>query len=146
MTGQRHDLGATFVRLARALVAAEQPVLDELGIEMWDYVVLVALRHGPVHTQARLAAATGRDTTRLIPILDRLEARGLLRRTPDPADRRNRIVRLTDAGTALVTDCQAGIRRMEARLLAGLQDDERAAFITQLERVADLIAGPRDGL
>ncbi|HEX4251559.1 MAG TPA: winged helix DNA-binding protein, partial [Pseudonocardia sp.] len=86
------------------------------------------------------------DTTRLIPILDRLEARGLLRRTPDPADRRNRIVRLTDAGTQLVTDSQAAIRQMEARLLADLPDDERAAFITQLERVADLITGPRDGL
>jgi len=146
MTGQRHDLGATFVRLGRALVAAEQPVLDELGIEMWDYVVLVALRHGPAHTQARLAAATGRDTTRLIPILDRLEARGLLRRTPDPADRRNRIVRLTDEGTELVTACQSAIRRMEARLLADLPSDERAAFIAQLERVAVLIAGPRDGL
>jgi len=146
MTGQRHDLGATFVRLGRALVAAEQPVLDELGIEMWDYVVLVALRPGPAHTQARLAAATGRDTTRLIPILDRLEGRGLLRRTPDPADRRNRIVELTGAGTELVTTCQAAIRRLEARLLADLSEDERHGFIAQLERVADLIARPHDGL
>ncbi|HWN32714.1 MAG TPA: MarR family transcriptional regulator [Pseudonocardia sp.] len=146
MTGQRHDLGATFVRLGRAMVAAEQPVLDELGIEMWDYVVLVALRDGPVHTQARLAAATGRDTTRLIPILDRLEGRGLLYRTPDPADRRNRIVELTAEGAELVTAGQAAIRRMEARLLAGLPEDERAGFISTLERVADLIAGPRDRL
>ena len=146
MTGQRHDLGATFVRLGRAMVAAEQPVLDELGIEMWDYVVLVALRDGPVHTQARLATATGRDTTRLIPILDRLEGRGLLCRTPDPADRRNRIVELTAEGAELVTAGQAAIRRMEARLLAGLPEDERAGFISTLERVADLIAGPRDRL
>ena len=146
MTGQRHDLGATFVRLGRAMVAAEQPVLDELGIEMWDYVVLVALRDGPVHTQARLATATGRDTTRLIPILDRLEGRGLLYRTPDPADRRNRIVELTAEGAELVTAGQAAIRRMEARLLAGLPEDERAGFISTLERVADLIAGPRDRL
>jgi len=146
MTGQRHDLGATFVRLGRAMVAAEQPVLDELGVEMWDYVVLVALRDGPVHTQARLATATGRDTTRLIPILDRLEGRGLLCRTPDPADRRNRIVELTAEGAELVTAGQAAIRRMEARLLAGLPEDERAGFISTLERVADLIAGPRDRL
>ncbi|HTF53463.1 MAG TPA: MarR family transcriptional regulator [Pseudonocardia sp.] len=143
MTGQRHDLGATFVRLSRAVVAAEQPVLDELGVEMWDYVVLSALQDGPAHSQARLAAATGRDTTRLIPILDRLEARGLLRRTPDPADRRNRIVELTDSGSELAATCQAAIRQLEARLLAGLPGDERAAFITTLERLAELIAAQR---
>lgn len=144
MTGQRHDLGATLLRLLRAVVAAEQPVLAELGVEMWDYVVLVALREGPVHSQARLAAATGRDSTRLIPILDRLEQRSLLRRTPDPADRRNRVVELTDSGTELVDVCQRAIREMEARLLAGLPERERAGFIAQLERVADLLLGPRD--
>lgn len=144
MTGQRDDLGATLVRLARAVVAAEQPVLAELGVEMWDYVVLVALREGPVHSQARLAAATGRDTTRLIPILDRLEQGALLRRTPDPADRRNRIVELTETGTQLVDTCRRAIREMEARLLAELADQERAGFIAELERVADLLLGPRD--
>ncbi|MDT7625136.1 MAG: hypothetical protein QOF99_6037 [Pseudonocardiales bacterium] len=143
MTGQRHDLGATFVRLGQAMVAAELPVLAELGVQMWDYVVLVALRDGPVQSQARLAAHTGRDTTRLIPILDRLESRDLLRRIPDPADRRNRIVQLTDAGTELVTACQSAIRRLEARLLADLPEAERAAFIDTLERVADLVAGRR---
>ena len=143
MTGQRHDLGATLVRLARAVVAAEQPVLAELGVEMWDYVVLVALRDGPVHSQARLAAATGRDTTRLIPILDRLEQRALLRRTPDPADRRNRVVELTGSGAELVASCQAEIRRMEARLLADLPEDERVTLIAALERVADLLIDPR---
>jgi DNA-binding MarR family transcriptional regulator len=142
MTRQRHDLGATFVRLGQAMVNAELPVLAELGVEMWDYVVLVALRDGPVQSQARLAAHTGRDTTRLIPILDRLETRGLLRRTPDPADRRNRIVALTDAGSELVTACQGAIRQLEARLLTELPDAERVEFIAALERVADLVAGP----
>jgi DNA-binding MarR family transcriptional regulator len=142
MTGQRHDLGATLVRLGRAVVAAEQPVLAQLGLEMWDYVVLVALRDGPAQNQARLAAATGRGTTRLIPILDRLERRELLRRTPDPADRRNRVVELTEAGTQLVVTCQSAIREMEARLLADLPERERAGFIADLERVAELLIGP----
>jgi DNA-binding MarR family transcriptional regulator len=142
MASQRHDLGASFARLAKAMIAAERPVLAEFGLEMWDYVVLVALRAGPARNQAGLAAATGRDTTRLIPILDRLEGAGLLRRTPDPADRRNRIVKLTEAGAARVEECQAAIRRMEGRLLAELPDAERVNFIATLERVADLVAGP----
>ena len=86
-----------------------------------------------------LAAASGRDKTRLIPILDRLEARGLLRRTPDPADRRNRIVALTAAGRELVASCRAGIREVEAELLAGLDPDERTTFVAVLDRLADAV-------
>jgi DNA-binding MarR family transcriptional regulator len=143
VTSQRYDLGATFHRLSQALIAAEEPVLAGMGVEMWDYIVLVALRDRPARSQAALAARAGRDTTRLIPILDRLEQRDLLRRTPDPADRRIRVVELTDAGTRLVTDCQDAIRAMERDLLADLPDAERAAFIATLERTADLVLGPR---
>src|ERR687896_2419441 len=76
---QRHDLGAAFAWLTRAMIKAEEPVLRAHDVEMWDYVVLATLARGPASTQSELAAASGRDKTRLIPILDRLEARGLLR-------------------------------------------------------------------
>lgn len=139
MDGQRHDLGAAFAWLARAMIKAEEPILRAHDVEMWDYAVLATLEGGPAPTQSELAAATGRDKTRLIPILDRLEARGLLRRTPDPADRRNRIVALTAAGRDLVASCRAGIRAMEAELLADLEPDERATFVAVLDRLADAV-------
>lgn len=139
MDGQRHDLGAAFAWLARALMKAEGPVLRAHEVEMWDYVVLTALREGPAPTQSELAVAAGRDKTRLIPILDRLEARGLLRRTPDPADRRNRVVALTAGGRELVESCRAGIREVEAELLAGLDAGERRTFVAVLDRLADTV-------
>lgn len=135
--GQRHDLGAAFAWLARAMIKAEEPVLRAHDVEMWDYAVLVSLEDGPAPTQSELAAAVGRDKTRLIPILDRLEARGLLRRTPDPADRRNRVVALTPAGRELAASCRAGVREVEAELLSALDPPERAAFVGALERLAD---------
>jgi DNA-binding MarR family transcriptional regulator len=136
---QRHDLGAAFAWLARAMIKAEEPVLQSHDIEMWDYVVLASLERGPASTQSELAAASGRDKTRLIPILDRLEARGLLRRTPDPADRRNRVVALTTAGRELVGSCRAGIRAMEAEFLADLEPGERGTFVAVLDRLADVV-------
>jgi DNA-binding MarR family transcriptional regulator len=139
MTAQRHDLGAMFVRLGQALVAAELPVLAAHDLPMWDYVVLLALRHGPARSQARLAELTGRDKTRLIPILDRLSGAGLVRRDPDPADRRNRVVELTEDGRALVSACQADIRVMEQALLSGMPVEDRTRFIELLERVAELV-------
>lgn len=143
MDGQRHDLGAAFFWLARAMIEAEEPILRARDVEMWDYAVLVALERGPASTQSELAAASGRDKTRLIPILDRLEARGHLRRTPDPADRRNRIVALTPSGRELVASCRDGIRAMEAEFLAGLEPGERATFVAVLDRLADAVRDSR---
>jgi DNA-binding MarR family transcriptional regulator len=134
---QRHDLGAAFARLTRMMIEAETPVLRAHAVEMWDYAVLSALEEGAAPTQSELAAAVGRDKTRLIPILDRLEARGLLRRTPDPADRRNRVVALTDDGRELVRSCRAGIRGVEAEVLAAIDPEERAVFVAVLDRLAD---------
>ncbi len=136
MSPRRPELGALLYRLARSVVAAEVPVLRGQGVEMWEYVVLGGLERGPAPTQSQLAAAVGRDKTRLIPILDRLEARGLLRRTPDPDDRRNRVVTLTAAGRSLLEDCRAAIRALEDDLLAGLAPADRVALFAILERLA----------
>ena len=121
------------------VVAREVPVLREHDVEMWDYVVLAALERGPAQTQAQLATTVRRDATRLIPILDRLSARGLLLRTPDPDDRRNRVVSLTGDGRAVLSACRASIRALEDDLLADLSAEERIMFLGVLERLVTSI-------
>ena len=134
---QRHDLGASFARLTRALIEAEGPILRAHDVEMWDYAVLSTLEASDAPTQSELAASVHRDKTRIIPILDRLEVRGLLSRTPDPADRRNRVVSLTDAGRALVAACRADIRAMEKAFLSKVPAAKRQTFIEVLDDLAD---------
>ena len=134
------ELAAAFDRLTRRAVELELPVLAAHDLTMWEYVVLSGLVDGPAQTQARLADAVGRDKTRLIPILDALEARRLLVRAPDPADRRNKTVELTTAGRALRAAAARAIGVAEEELLAPLDAAERRAFRELLER---LYAGPR---
>lgn len=136
MTGQRYDLGASFARLARAMLDAETPILDRHGLDMWEYVVLSALKESAMPTQSELAVAVHRDKTRLIPILDDLESQGMLTRTPDPADRRNRIVALTERGGNALEACQADVRTMEEEFLAEVPADKRSTFIEVLELLA----------
>ena len=140
MTWQRRDLGEMLMRLGNAFVAAEVPILAARDLAMWDYVVLLALREGPARSQARLAEIAGRDQTRLIPILDRLASAGLVRRDPDPADRRSRVVELTGDGRDLVEACRADIRAREAELLARLPELDRSAFVERLHQAADALA------
>ncbi|MGH3504568.1 MAG: MarR family winged helix-turn-helix transcriptional regulator [Nocardioidaceae bacterium] len=141
MARERPDLGVLLHRLTSTVAQREQPLLRAHQIEMWDYVVLGGLEHGPAPTQAQLAASVGRDKTRLITILDRLEARGLLCREPDPGDRRNRVVTLTDAGRSLLLDCRRDIRAMEADLLSTVGAADRTAFIRVL---SGLVESTRD--
>jgi len=129
--------------LARAVGDAEVPVLGGHGLEMWDYVVLGALEPEAAPTQSQLATAVGRDKTRLIPILDRLEGRGLLQRTPDPDDRRNRIVTLTESGRATLDEGRDSVRALEDELLAGLAPQQRLAFLAVLQQLAaSVVPGP----
>jgi DNA-binding MarR family transcriptional regulator len=136
----RPDLGVLAHRLTRAIAAAEAPVLEAHGLTMWEYVVLSALGSGPAPTQAQLAVGTGRDQTRLIPLLEGLEARGLLTRTPDPDDRRRRVVSLEPAGRALLADVRGAIRALEERLLADLDPADRDPFVRALRRLAPGVA------
>lgn len=126
------------VRLSRALIAAELPVLERHDLPMWGYSVLVALDTRPIRTQAALADAIHADKTRLIGVLDELQQRGLIERTPDPADRRARLLSITPAGHRLRQTVQKAIQRNEERLLAQLPARDRAGFLKVLRHLADL--------
>ena len=123
------------VRLARALVEAERPVLAAHAVSMWGYVVLSALADEPMRTQAALARAIGADKTRIIADLDELQARALIEREPDPQDRRVRLLRLTPAGRRLHAEVRAAIRAGEELLLADLTAADRRVFLRVLRRL-----------
>src|ERR1700754_3845922 len=95
---KRRDLAAMLAPLLRELVAAELPVLAAHDVAMWGYVVLSALDQSPIRPQAALAEAIGADKTRIIGTLDELQESGLISRTPDPDDRRARLLALTSEG------------------------------------------------
>jgi DNA-binding MarR family transcriptional regulator len=128
-------------RLGRRLIALEQPILAEHGVSMWGYIVLSALDQaagsgeGPLRTQAALARAIGADKTRIISVLDDLQARGAIERRPDPADRRVHLLALTDAGRAVHRAVRAAIRRAEEELLGELPAADRAAFLRVLQQL-----------
>jgi len=121
--------------LLRELIAAEEPVLAAHDVTMWGYVVLLALDRSSMRTQAALAAAIGADKTRIIRDLDELQQRGLIERSPDPDDRRVRLLAITDAGRAVKNAVQKEIQRGEERWLGEFSADERRTFLRVLGRL-----------
>ena len=137
MAAERDDLGALFARVTRRLIAEERPLLDARGMTMWEYIALSHLGRGAAGSQLAMAEAIGYDKTRLIALLEGLEGRGLVRREPDPRDRRARVVRLTPAGTRTLRVARTDIRRMERRMLSELSADERDVLLAVLPRLAE---------
>jgi DNA-binding MarR family transcriptional regulator len=121
--------------LARQTVAAEQPVLDEHGLSMWGYIVLSALDRSPIRTQAALAEAIHADKTRIIPTLDELQEQGYIERTPDPDDRRARLLAITESGRSVKDAVQVAIQRGEERWLGQLSADDRDIFLRVLRQL-----------
>ena len=142
---EREDLGALLARAMRRIMEAERPLLEAHGVGMWAYVALTLLARGPAPTQLALAEAMGYDKTRLIKILDQLEGEGLITRRPGPADRRAKVVELTDAGREKHAAVVASIRALEEQLLAGLSAGERQTLFSVLSGLASPRPRPSAG-
>ncbi|MFG1814181.1 MarR family winged helix-turn-helix transcriptional regulator [Kribbella sp. NPDC049174] len=134
---ERPDLAAMLHPLLRALIAAELPVLAEHEVSMWGYAVLTALDDTPVRTQAALADAIGADKSRIIGTLDELQDAGLIERTPDPSDRRVRLLSITPKGRRVRRSARKDIRAHEDRILASLPPADRQAFLRAIRHFYD---------
>lgn len=68
------------------------------------------------------------DNSNLTRLVDRLEARGLVRRAPDPGDRRVTLVQLTPAGKALIDELRPRHRAYVERRMSHLTPEQLDAL------------------
>jgi len=99
--------------------------------------ILQLLRVPSGESQQALAERLGMLPSRLVPLVDNLEGRGLLRRERSRTDRRVNTLRLTPDGAALLRTVGSVVRAHEASLLAGIDANERATLSGLLARIAD---------
>jgi DNA-binding MarR family transcriptional regulator len=80
---------------------AYRPILEKLGLTYTQYIAIVALWEQDNQTVSGLGEKLFLESNTLTPILKKLEEMGYLRRTRDPADERQVVISLTDAGRRL---------------------------------------------
>ena len=125
-------------RLARHLDLARRHAFAAHGLETWEFDVLSALRRaGPPYelSPGRLLRETLVTSGTMTNRIDKMAARGLVARLPDPDDRRGVRVRLTDSGRAAVDAALDALLDSERELLAGLAPAERRRLGTALRIV-----------
>ena len=120
-----------FAATRRFWRAAEGP-LEARGLGPAHYRALAAIRRSEGLTVSSLRATLDVTKQSLARVLTELEREGLIERQPGPADRRQRLLRLTPAGRAAERDASAALR-------------ERLAHIFRLAG-ADAVAGARQVL
>jgi DNA-binding MarR family transcriptional regulator len=110
-------------RLARHVDGARRTAFAAHDLEAWEFDVLAALRRSGepyVLSPGQLIAETMVTSGTMTNRVDRLEHRGLVRRLPDPSDRRGVRVRLTADGKQRVDAALADLLEREENLLAAL--------------------------
>jgi DNA-binding MarR family transcriptional regulator len=128
-------------RLSRTMGDRMDKAYARFGISRGEFDVLAALRRSgapytlsPRRLSDTLMLTTGGMTGRL----DKLERAGLLRRSPDPHDRRALHVTLTNKGLAMIDDAVEAGLTLQTEALSAL-DEEQAGQLADLLR--QLLAG-----
>jgi DNA-binding MarR family transcriptional regulator len=108
----------------------------ELGLTPSDAGVLRLLGRTPGLSQRSLADRLGAVPSRVVPLIDSLEARGLVARVRSSTDRRNYELRLTAEGMLVLGELRGIAERHEAELLAPLTSEQSAQLGSLLARLA----------
>lgn len=112
-----------------------------LGLTGPQARLLLSLARNPLENQVFYAERLEIEPITLTRIVDRLEEAGWVERQSDPADRRARILHLTDKSRGIVTRLRGIVEALSDEMLDGFDAAERQAFALMLERLAaNLIA------
>jgi MarR family transcriptional regulator, transcriptional regulator for hemolysin len=141
----RVPIGLRLSQAARTVSRAFEEALDAAGGTLPVWLILLNLKiHKPAN-QRELAEAVGVREATLTHHLNAMDARGLVTRTRDTANRRVHVVELTDAGEAAFLRLQQAATAFDARLRAGLADADLDNLRDLLGKLAVNVGGSDDG-
>lgn len=127
--------GHYFSRIARGLARVGDVRLRDLGFAAAHLPVLAALKNGAQMSQTELARWAKVEQPTMAQMLARMERDGLVRRTPDPADRRGSLVSLTKQALSRLPAGRAVLKQGNAEMTEGLSAKEVETLIGLLRRV-----------
>ena len=149
MTKQDPDstrFGPLMISVARLWRRAADKALDDCGLSHATAMPMVMLsRLGDNLRQGVLADHLGFEGPSLVRIVDLLVEEGLVTRAEDAADRRAKILSLTDAGRKRVIEIERLLAGLRADLLSDVDAEELKVAVLLLSRLEAKLAGPETG-
>ena len=132
-------LSTSFRRMRKLGRTRARQALAGLDVSMPQIRALDYLSHGPKRV-SELSCHMSRGTSAATSMVDRLEKKGCVERTPDPSDRRVVLCRITDAGReALDRVARLGAIQVESAANR-LGDDDLRRVVESLELLEDAMS------
>jgi DNA-binding MarR family transcriptional regulator len=135
---------AAWGRQQAALGAETARFFIELDMTMAQLRVLGVLRRWGRLTGRELAHRLSVTPGTVVPLCDRLEEQGYLRRVPDTSDRRVTWLELTTAGDALFRRMWQAAGEKVMRAIGQFTPADRRTFRRLLNQIADSLEAERD--
>ncbi len=122
--------GYVLRRASSAMMADFAARLEPLGLKTVEATMLQIIRDNPGISQSALGRMLDIQRANMTPMAARLEARGLVRRTP--SDGRSLGLELTESGAELADRARDVVETFEAELTARIPEEHRAHFLPAL--------------
>jgi DNA-binding MarR family transcriptional regulator len=126
-------------RLHQISVSIFSDSVAETGFDITSvqFAALSVLKDYPGIDQVTLAGMIAYDRVTIGGVIDRLEQKGYLTRTVSPRDRRARELHITEEGLGVQRAVLPIVREAQEVILAGLGEEERAAFMSMLSKLTE---------
>jgi MarR family transcriptional regulator, organic hydroperoxide resistance regulator len=140
----QHDdeFQAAFWAAKRAIALAAEAAYNRHGVRSGQQFILRCLWHRDGQTPGEVARALELATPTVTRAASRMEAAGLLRRAPHPSDARLVRLCLTTRGRALESIMTEEVRRLSARALDGISEEERKTVVAALRTITANLDDP----
>lgn len=128
--------------LARLFSRALDDRLSDHGVAVGQFAILLLLWEEDGLTQAELGRRAAVEQPTIANTLARMERDGLIRRQPDPMDRRRAFIHLTERARALEAPLTEAARTVLDRAAVGISAADQAVLLAGLRRMIANLAPP----
>ncbi|MFD6992484.1 MarR family winged helix-turn-helix transcriptional regulator [Streptomyces sp. NPDC059943] len=126
--------------LSLAAMQSDRLVNEELarvGARKWHYAVLATLDEFGPASQSELSRRTGIHRSDMVAVINELAEHERVERSPNPADRRQNIIAVTEQGHRLILKLDKLLAEVENEVLAPLNPSEREQLARLLAALVD---------
>ncbi len=131
--------------IRRAHQVAVAIFMEETGgfdVTPVQFAILNALIEDPGEDQVTLAGKVAFDAATFGSVIGRLESKGWVRREPDAADRRRKLLWITADGKEAAAQMKRAVNKVQGRIVAPLDAAEREQLLALLDKLVTA-HGPR---
>ncbi|MFC2947459.1 MarR family winged helix-turn-helix transcriptional regulator [Virgibacillus sediminis] len=128
----------TFVVLMKSSKTVMERVKEDIknyGMKTSDFAILEALYHKGELTVKQISEAVLINTGSITYVIDKLEAKGLLKRRPCTEDRRVVYIHITDQGNQLMDEIFPKHQQVIEEIFSGVSNEEKETIVEALKKV-----------